>query len=581
MSNPLEKWSKSECVKFLKTLKGAKVSGTKSELIERCKGYIDHPEILSTLNNQSDKTLKTALDITKLLHGKSIHWNPSHENLPCINFEQVENYLQIKKEGAQALHQKGHRLFVSRKIIDVQSSVVNDTIVVKAVVRPSMLSKAARPLYITFVDNSPAQAFCKCPAGKSGLCCHVAATLYAVEEHTRTGNLTLEVPCTSKLQTWHKNKPWRGNLTETTNIKIISAKKKVKKAVKVKNRATSTAVKSHLLTKENSTQRELRLVQTLHKHGHNQSSIMGVLKHRYSSLIVADHPYTQKTKSEINNFAGSNDNDKIHNLQNLTLSSLSKTCHTTEELISTLEKTFDDQMIHHIEEATRGQANKELWYNFRIGVVTASRAHRVYTKVNTIKKSVNKKEISNKSLLNDILGSSQINENIRALKYGREMEDKAVDCYFKIMQKEHQNLKVMENGLFICKGTSFIGASPDRLVSCECCGEGVLECKAPFSVCHTSPLSFESLQQLNFLKKSTSPMSRNEIILNRNHSYYTQCQMQLEATNRLYCDFFCWTPHGHFLERVRRDDDHITAVKENITFYFKKVIAPALLGKLV
>ena len=94
--------------------------------------------------------------------------------------------------------------------------------------KPSMEGKPARPLWICFVDNRPIQAFCRCPAGKSGLCYHVSATLYVLEEHNRTCNLTLELTCTSKLQTWQKNKPWRGKGTEIQNVKVESANKKTK-----------------------------------------------------------------------------------------------------------------------------------------------------------------------------------------------------------------------------------------------------------------------------------------------------------------------------------------------------------------
>jgi hypothetical protein len=48
----------------------------------------------------------------------------------------------------------------------------------KAFVWPSMAGKPARPLWISFHDNKSIQAFCRCPAGKSGLCCHVSAILY-------------------------------------------------------------------------------------------------------------------------------------------------------------------------------------------------------------------------------------------------------------------------------------------------------------------------------------------------------------------------------------------------------------------
>ena len=92
-------------------------------------------------------------------------------------------------------------MFASRKIVNIQTATVNGhALLVKAFVRPSMENKPAGPFWILFTENKPSKAFCRCPAGKSGLCCcHVSATLYALEEHSRTSNLTLELACTSKL----------------------------------------------------------------------------------------------------------------------------------------------------------------------------------------------------------------------------------------------------------------------------------------------------------------------------------------------------------------------------------------------
>ena len=42
----VEKWTKEECVKILRTVKGAKLTGNKCELISRVKDYIQHPDIL-------------------------------------------------------------------------------------------------------------------------------------------------------------------------------------------------------------------------------------------------------------------------------------------------------------------------------------------------------------------------------------------------------------------------------------------------------------------------------------------------------------------------------------------------------
>ena len=47
-------------------------------------------------------------------------------------------------------------------------------------------------------------------------------------------------------------------------------------------------------------------------------------------------------------------------------------------------------------------------------------------------------------------------------------------------EKQHSKLQMVEPGLFISMERPYIGASPDAIVSCECCGKGVVEVKCPF-----------------------------------------------------------------------------------------------------
>ena len=49
-----------------------------------------------------------------------------------------------------------------------------------------------------------------------------------------------------------------------------------------------------------------------------------------------------------------------------------------------------------------------------------------------------------------------------------------MDAYKSKAGKDHED-HVTQAGLFLHPDTPFIGASPDGMVSCKCCGEGVLE----------------------------------------------------------------------------------------------------------
>ena len=62
---------------------------------------------------------------------------------------------------------------------------------------------------------------------------------------------------------------------------------------------------------------------------------------------------------------------------------------------------------------------------------------------------------------------------------------------------DNLNCFTQDQALFISKTKLYIGASPDGLVTCKCCGSGILEIKCPISVAHLSP----SESRLPYLRK--------------------------------------------------------------------------------
>jgi len=66
--------------------------------------------------------------------------------------------------------------------------------------------------------------------------------------------------------------------------------------------------------------------------------------------------------------------------------------------------------------------------------------------------------------------------------WGCKHEKKARDVYYRINSRLHDNFQVLDGGLVINPEWPFIGASPDAVINCSCCGRGILEIKCPY--CH-------------------------------------------------------------------------------------------------
>ena len=67
--------------------------------------------------------------------------------------------------------------------------------------------------------------------------------------------------------------------------------------------------------------------------------------------------------------------------------------------------------------------------------------------------------------------------------------------------------------------------------------------------------------------------------LKHNHAYYYQCQLQLYATQRLYCDFVIWTESGLHIERITEDETFLNNIIPRAERFFKLCVLPELLGK--
>ena len=61
----------------------------------------------------------------------------------------------------------------------------------------------SRLITIQFFENKPVKAYCSCPVGKSGLCCHAIALLIQLNFLHCHKKLNIHMTCTERLQKWH------------------------------------------------------------------------------------------------------------------------------------------------------------------------------------------------------------------------------------------------------------------------------------------------------------------------------------------------------------------------------------------
>ena len=136
-----------------------------------------------------------------------------------------------------------------------------------------------------------------------------------------------------------------------------------------------------------------------------------------------------------------------------------------------------------------------------------------------------------------------------------------------LMKANHHSFEVSPAGLFVNPKAPHLGASPDGLVFCSCCGSGILEIKCPYSVRESVPVS------ASYIIEETDSVFK----LSKKHKYYYQIQGQMAVFEVLYCDFVCWTPNGVHLERVAYDVEFVNNMIPKLTSFFIKVVLPEIL----
>uniref|UniRef100_A0A1X7UVF1 PHD-type domain-containing protein n=1 Tax=Amphimedon queenslandica TaxID=400682 RepID=A0A1X7UVF1_AMPQE len=126
----------------------------------------------------------------------------------------------------------------------------------------------------------------------------------------------------------------------------------------------------------------------------------------------------------------------------------------------------------------------------------------------------------------------------------------------------HVNFAVQSSGLVMYPSYPFVGASPDGLTQCQCCGKGLLEIKCPFKYKDISPISVEALNDRNcFLERDTT----GTIHLSSSHAYYHQVQGQMMVKQLPFCDFVCGTSKYVLPEVLTHQHDPNLAVSSTST----------------
>lgn len=230
-------------------------------------------------------------------------------------------------------------------------------------------------------------------------------------------------------------------------------------------------------------------------------------------------------------------------------------CNNVSELLKNIHLTSDQ--LSALERATVGQGSNDLWKKARKGRITASVFYRVHTKMEKLKKDPS---ISCESLLQNLINPPPLGHLAHIAK-GSESEAKAVESVMNILRKErHSNLSLTQCGLFVHPEKQYLGASPDGIITCDCCGTRLLEIKCPS----------RELSELEYLDQTR--------VLKNKHLYYGQVQGQIMVTGIKDCYFYIFTDTNSHLQLITRDTVFCAKMSSNLEMFYTHYMGPKLIN---
>ena len=213
------------------------------------------------------------------------------------------------------------------------------------------------------------------------------------------------------------------------------------------------------------------------------------------------------------------------------------------DLVQHTTLTINDEEACYLERSTRGQASTSLWFEHRVGRITAS----VFGSVAKCRE-----KSFPTSLVKTIMQYSGSNTDVPAIKWGAEHEQEAHEAYANIMAVKHATFKINPAGLRVCTKQPFLVATSDGAVSCSIV---VKVCLRSNALSHIRIVTSQYRGRILL-----PPQSWQRSHTGKKNYYYYQVQGQMAIWKKPYCDFICWTTKGLTITRMQADGKFIREI---------------------
>ena len=495
--------------------------------------------------------------------------------------------------GAMKHKEAGYRLFQDDHVKRVKfhpgctdQNLCFFTALVQASFKTSVHYSTSVCLYSS--NGAVCGAHCKCKAGGGGCCKHVAALLYCVLDYCDR-QLTL-IPdhktCTDKPQQWNVAKKSMDGPILFSDILIVhhtygkrkaeeecarTSKRKEYRACPTSLQAVSEDQIRALCTSLESHTANPPFPKVLRGNECRPWPLADIEACSSSSLsLPGDDP--NSCSIQLNSDATISETPNSSTAQNDSVSCIDKEITTVTHSTNAKEAVFayvrvSQEEAEKIQLETKEQSQSLVWYKERQCRITASYFGRVCKMRPTT---------SGSKLATTITSQCQKKFTPVACAWGKDNEPLAVEAYIQYMAMQQRPITVSQTGLIINPNFSYLGASPDGLLT-DCNGtdpSGILEIKCPYKYRDVDPC--EAAGNKDFCSELTG----DTLTLKRSHNYYYQIQGQMAISSRKWCDFVIYTNKKVSVERISFDEPHWMTMLPKLTDFYTKELVPILEKRL-
>ena len=408
--------------------------------------------------------------------------------------------------------------------------------------------------WILFENNSILTTWCTCVAGTSLCCNHILAVLYKITFAHKQGYSN--PACTSLPQGWNKG---THKQVEPKRICDLFIRNDSKLRSDRKSKTPINCLTKREFDPRHPEDRQLNNDCVSSFYQSIKACIPNAcVLYSIDPCITAELPPTLKDAAD--NFLSLHNNHE------------KGTDELMQEFLEYIQ--LSRAQTDKVEEETRGQGCCNEWKQQRLGRITASIAHEVMTKTQSIINNRRRGHTPKYTpLVNKIVNGVDIS-SVDAVKWGISHEADALKQFMAAMTPHHDcELGCLKaSGLLVKSDEPYLAASPDGLFKCRCCGVSVVEVKCPYSI--RDQEIAEGYDKTDFLE-----MRDGSVKLKTSHKYFSQITMLMALAPAKQTYFVVWTTKGLLTDTIEFSAEHWNNLHLNATLFFGSYVLPVLLEK--